>query len=159
MSIEVKVEGVEKTAASIAARIERTIVALQKKVFSLELQLQSKIRGNLASGIGLKSRHGTSGLAGSVRAYEPTIEGTMITGAVEGGGGPFFYGRMWEFYGHKEIVPVTKKVLHFFADGKEVFTMRVSAQQPRPWMIPPFHEMREQIISELNETAQQAGNE
>lgn len=157
MPISVDVRGVEETTASLEARFERMTLALRAKILSLELQLQSKIQGNLAEGIGLKSRHGTAGLAGSVRAIEPTIDGTDITGTVEGAGGTSWYGAMWEFTGHKEIVPVNKKVLHFFVDGKGVFTTRVSAQGPRPWFLPVFNDMKSEIIASLTETAHKAG--
>ena len=158
--ISANVTGIDQAQAELAARGERIITALQKKIFSLELQLQSKIQGNLASGIGLKSRHGTSGLAGSVRANEPEIDGMIIKGSVQGAGGPFWPGAMWEGPplgmspgGHKEIVPVNKKVLHFLAGGKDVFTMRVSAQSARPWFNPPWQEFKSSVAAELNETA------
>jgi len=54
-------------------------------------------------------------------------------------------------------VPVNKKALAFMLDGKQVIVRRVMvpAQGPRPFMKPAFEEMREQIISGL----QQATNE
>ena len=145
--------GGEQADAAIASKAERTLIALQRKIFELLIRVQSKIQGNLAVGIGLKSQHGTSGLAGSVRVIEPTISGTAITGSVEGGGGPFWYGRMWEYEGHKEIVPVNKKALAFMANGKQVFAMRVAAQSPRPWFVPPFEGMKPEIIAEISQTA------
>lgn len=152
MSITAKVDGFEQAAHRMAGRGARITQALYRKIFSLTLQVQSKVQGNLSAGIGLQSRHGTAGLAGSVRVIEPTIEGTMIIGSVQGGGGPFWYGAMWEFKGHGEIVPVNKKVLSWMADGRRVFAMRVSAQAPRPWMIPPFREMKPYIVEEIKAT-------
>ena len=157
MTITAKIDGLPKAQQSLVVRQERILVALRNKILNLELRLQSKIQGNLASGIGLKSQHGTSGLAGSVRVIEPQIEGQIISGSVEGGGGPFWYGKMWEQTGHKEIVPVDKKALAFLANGKQVFTMRVSAQAPRPWFLPPWQEFKPTIVNELRQTAQQAG--
>jgi len=157
MSISVNVEGGAQAEANLLARHDRILLALRNKIINLELRLQSKIQGNLAAGIGLKSQHGTSGLAGSVRVVEPQIEGQNVIGTVEGGGGPFWYGRMWELTGHKEIVPVDKKVLAFLANGKMVFTMRVSAQAPRPWFLPPWQEFKPTIVDELRETAQKGG--
>jgi len=47
------------------------------------------------------------------------------------------YADMWETTGHGTIVPIRKKALHFFThDGREVFTKRVSAQGPRPFLKP-----------------------
>jgi hypothetical protein len=156
VSISVNTGGLEHAEQEMAAKTARITSALYKKIFSLCIQVQSKVQGNLAQGIGLKSRHGTAGLAGSVRANEPTIEGTVVTGTVEGGGGPFWYGAMWERTGHGEIVPVTKKVLSWLADGKRVFAMRVSAQGPRPWMVPPFNEMQPYIREQIDETVRLA---
>ena len=153
MPITTKLEGFDEAKASIAARAARLTDALYKKIFSLCVQVQSKVQGNLAAGIGLKSRHGTAGLAGSVRVIEPTVAGTIITGSVQGGGGPFWYGGMWEFKGHGEIVPINKKALSWLADGKRVFAMRVAAQAPRPWMIPPYREMKPYIAAQIRETA------
>jgi hypothetical protein len=152
MTITTNVTGLEEAEARMAARAARLTAALYKKIFSLCIQVQSKIQGNLASGIGLKSRHGTAGLAGSVRVIEPTQEGTRITGSVQGAGGPFWYGAMWEKTGHGVIVPVNKKVLSWMADGKRVFAMRVSAQAPRPWMVPPFREMKPYIAEQIKQT-------
>jgi hypothetical protein len=164
-----EIHGVEQTQADLAARANKTLLALRDKVWELSLRLQSKVQGNLSAGIGLKSRHGSAGLSGSVRALDPEVSGTAVIGGAQAGGGPFWYGRMWEFTGHKEIVPISpdilfgeagwkkgtsaKRALHFFANGKEVFTRRVSAQQPRPWMIPPFQEFKPTIAAELRETA------
>lgn len=159
MAITARVEGLDEAQASLLGRTAKIIAALEGKIWKLELELQAKIVGNLDAGIGLKSRHGTSGIAGSVRAIEPAAEGTKIIGNVQGGGGPFWYGKMWEDVGHKEIVPVNKKVLSWMADGKRVFAMRVSAQGPRPWMRPPWEEFKPTIISELNQTVQSGGNE
>jgi len=153
MSITAKVTGFSEAQASLLERQAMLMDALYRKVFSLLVQVQSKIQGNLAQGIGLKSRHGTAGLAGSVRVIPPGVEGTIIKGSVQGAGGPTWYGGMWEFTGHKEIVPVTKKVLSWIADGNRVFAMRVSAQGPRPWMIPPFEQMKSYIAEQLQETA------
>ena len=153
MPITANVEGFEQASERMAARAARVSAALYQKIFKLCIEVQTKVQGNLAEGIGLKSRHGTSGLAGSVRVIEPVTEGTQITGEVQGGGGPTWYGGMWEFTGHGIIVPVTKRALHFFANGKEVFTTRVSAQGPRPWMIPPFNELKPYIAAEIRATA------
>jgi hypothetical protein len=156
MTITADVSGFDKLAAEFEMRAGLIYSALYQKIFSLCIQVQSKVQGNLASGIGLKSRHGAAGLAGSVRALEPNIEGDLITGSVEGAGGPFWYGAMWERTGHREIVPVTKKALHFFVEGKEVFARRVAAQSARPWMVPPFQQMQPYIVEQIQATAQAA---
>lgn len=157
MSISVKVEGAAELEANLVARQQRVVIALRNKILNLELRLQSKIQGNLAQGIGLKSRHGTAGLAGSVRAEEPVIVGQDVTGEVKGAGGPTWYGRMWEFQGHKEIFPVNKKALSWLANGKRVFAMHVDAQEPRPWFMPPWQEFKPTVIAEIKETATLAG--
>jgi hypothetical protein len=155
--ITARVEGADAVQANLLARQERFLVALQRKILSLELRLQSKIQGNLAAGIGLKSRHGTSGLAGSVRVVEPVIEGQTVSGTVQGAGGTSWPGAMWERTGHGEIVPVSKKALHFFVGGKEIFTRFVSAQGPRPWMVPTFQEFKPTIISEIRQLTDNPG--
>lgn len=53
------------------------------------------------------------------------------------------YADLWEKTGHGEIKPVTKKVLHFFThDGREIFTKKVSAQGPRPFLLPAGEQAR-----------------
>lgn len=154
-SFWLNIKGIEQAESDMLARGQRMTMAVYNKVFSLLLQVQSKIQGNLAAGIGLKSQHGTSGLSGSVRVIEPRIDGTKISGQVQGAGGNFWYGEMWEHTGHKEIVPITKRALHFIAGGKDVFAMRVAAQGPRPWFVPPFEEMKPQISTELTATVEE----
>lgn len=117
-----------------------------KGIFKALIQLQGKIVSSLAAGeFGLKSRHGMSGLAGSVQVIPPQLEGDKVVGKVSAAGGPSWYGKMWELEGHGEIVPVTKKALAFIADDKQVFVRRVSAQSPRPWVRPAFEEIQEQL--------------
>lgn len=158
MSITVEVVGEDKAQAGLNRRVDLFLFALRRKILNLELRLQSKIQGNLAAGIGLKSRHGTAGLAGSVRVTEPVIMGTRIEGSVTGAGGPTWYGGMWEREGHGEIFPIPpKKALHFMLEGKEVFFRRVSAQGPRPWMKPPFQEFKPTIIEEIRNLAAAPG--
>ena len=47
------------------------------------------------------------------------------------------YADIWEKTGHGEIVPKKARALHFFTEtGEEVFTKRVRAQRPRPFLDP-----------------------
>jgi hypothetical protein len=126
----------------------------------LMIALAAHIVGEKLSGHVL--HHRTGKLIDSVRLNPPQATATEneVVGGVQAGGGPAWYGRVWELEGFKahEIVPVTKKALAFMLDGKQVIVKRVMipAQGPRPFMKPAFDEMREQIISGLQSAANEA---
>ena len=149
----------ERLLAFVRSRMPVLLEALRIKMTGLMLMLQAKIVGEKLSGQVL--HHRTGKLIDSIRLNpeQATATENEVTGGVQGAGSVAWYGRGWELTGFKahEIVPVNKKALAFMLDGKQVIVRRVMvpAQGPRPFMKPAFEEMREQIISGL----QQATNE
>jgi hypothetical protein len=73
-----------------------------------------------------------------------------MAGELQAAGGPFWYGKMWEQTGHREIVPVNKKALAFLVDSKQVITKRVSAQGPRVWFRPVVEEAVPQLHADVS---------
>jgi hypothetical protein len=79
----------DKSLAITAALMERTTMVTKA--------LQAKIAGQKLQGEVLKSH--TDKLAGSVRVIETTLSGETISGGVQAGGGPAFYGKYHEYGG------------------------------------------------------------
>jgi hypothetical protein len=83
-------------------------------------------------------------------------EGEVITGRVEGGGGPAWYGKIWEETGHKafDVYPVNAKALRFIVGGSPVFAMHahIPAVGPKPFMKPAQDSHTEQIVAALQGT-------
>src|ERR1700733_7136385 len=75
----------------------RVVSVLTTKITILMQQLSSYVATQKLSGQVLNVKSGI--LRGSIHALPTTIEGTKITGAVEGAGGPAFYGHVHEFGG------------------------------------------------------------
>src|SRR5256885_15543014 len=70
------------------------ISALVRRVNQLMVSLQSFIVSNKLSGQALARRTGK--LAASIRYIPAELKGTQIEGSVEGGGGPAWYGKLFE---------------------------------------------------------------
>jgi phage gpG-like protein len=87
----------QRVLVALRAKGPQIVQALLVKMNALMLRLQAKIVGEKLQGQVL--HHRTGKLAGSIRAIPAVLEGTMIVGAVEGAGGPAFYGRIHEFGG------------------------------------------------------------
>jgi hypothetical protein len=87
----------QRVAAALRAKGPQIIEAVLRKMNSLTLQLQAKIVGEKLQGQVLQ--HRTGKLAGSIRMIPAVVEGESVVGAVEGGGGPAFYGRVHEYGG------------------------------------------------------------
>lgn len=144
-----------KTPASIEAlqtKGPQIIQVLRTKLTALLFQLQSYVVSQKLSGQILNRRTGI--LSGSIRANPATLEGTIISGNVQGAGGPAFYGAVHELGGSKEysIVPVKARALSFIRDGQRVFAKRVMHPplRQRAFMGPSLDENAAKIKSELN---------
>jgi hypothetical protein len=119
-----------------------------------DIHLQSYIVQNKLSGQVLNHRSGT--LSDSIRAIPAVIEGSKVTGHVEGAGGPAFYGRFFEEGGKGpyEIRPVRARCLAWMGDdGAMVFAMRVMhpAIPHLPFMQPSLDENRDRINTNLKQ--------
>jgi hypothetical protein len=140
----------------------RIIAVLMTKLNALMIQLQSYIVSNKLSGQVLARRTGI--LAGSIRAIPATVEGAKIVAAVEGGGGPAFYGRIHEEgpeQGAYPIVAVRARALSFVMGGKQVFVKSVMhpAVRMRPFMAPSLDENAATIEAELRAAVDQEINQ
>jgi hypothetical protein len=145
---------------TLQAKGPALIVALTVKLNALMIRLQSYIVTSKLSGQLLRRQSGK--LAGSIRAIPAQLEGTQIIGAIEGGGGPAFYGKFYEYTsaggtGGTQAFPVfavKARALAFLVDGKTVFAKRVmhSAIGPRPFMTEALDEKAPEIDAELQST-------
>ena len=87
----------ERVALILRFRGPKIVEAIARKLDVLMLQLQAKIAGEKLQGQVLQ--HRTGKLSGSIREIPVTNDGTLITGAVEGAGGPAWYGKLHEYGG------------------------------------------------------------
>lgn len=147
--LKAELTNAEAVKRQLAAKGNAIQEVLAKKINLWMLKLQAKLQGNLAAGIGLKSRKGMAGLAGSIRIAQEAVPGPAMQAELQAAGGTTWYGKMWELTGHREIVPVNKKAMHFLMNGKEVFTKRVAAQAPRLWFGPTVKEAIPQLQADI----------
>jgi hypothetical protein len=84
----------QRVVTALRTKGPQIVQAIMRKLESLMLQLQAKITGEKLQGQVLQ--HRTGKLAGSIREIPVTSVGTLITGAVEGAGGPAWYGKLHE---------------------------------------------------------------
>ncbi len=132
--------------ASLARRIDVIDLHLQQHIVTQKLQ-------------GQVLHHRTGKLASSVRIVPVHNIGSRLSGGVEAGGGPAWYGRLHEFggAGAYTIVPVQRKALHFMVGGADVFARRVRhpAAAERSFMRSSFEENREWIVAQMREAMAQ----
>ena len=132
---------------------------LERKINLLNTRLQQKIQNEKLSGQVLQQRSGK--LKRSIEVIPASIDRVsgVVSGGVQGAGGPAFYGKFHEFGTTRsyEIVPVTKQALSFLIGDKRVFAKRVTHPpiQERSFMRSSQEEMKEEIISGLQQTVQQ----
>jgi hypothetical protein len=112
--------GAERMQRRLDSGIAKTLIVLKRRIDRASVELQAAIVRGLAAGTyGIFSRHGMSGLAGSVRVVPAEVEGERVKGGVEGGGGTTSYGNVFESGGEGsyEIRPVNAKALVWLAYG------------------------------------------
>jgi hypothetical protein len=132
-----------------------TIVqAVMGKMNALMLQLQAKIVGEKLQGQVLK--HRTGKLAASIREIPAVLEGGTVTGAVEGGGGPAWYGRIHEYGGIFDV----KGRMITMVFGRKVLVPRMSKPYSinfpqRSFMRTSLEESRADIFASLTQTVQE----
>lgn len=147
-----------KVVAKLRERAPLIVSAVMRKMDELMLRLQAKIVGEKLSGQVLKRRTGK--LSNSIRAIPAVIEanfqGDSIRGAVEGGGGPAWYGRIHEFGG---VFNVKARIAtHLF--GRPLKTPHQikahTADFPeRSFMRTSLEEMRGDIFASLTQTVKE----
>lgn len=147
-----------RVVAALHEKADRVQDSLIRKLDSLTLRLQAHIVGDKLQGQVLQ--HRTGKLAGSIRAIPATFDGTKVSGEVQGGGGPAFYGRAQEYGAHiPERFPVTARVLHWTGPaGESVFAMHAAAFDlpERSFMRSALADMQGSIVEELQAAASEA---
>jgi len=144
-----------RVAAALRAKAPQIVQAVLRKMNVFMLELQAKIVGEKLQGQVLQ--HRTGKLAGSIRAIPAVVEGEAIVGAVQGGGGPAFYGRVHEFGGTFNIPEYQRQIT---GGKKQDMLKRVAgtvrahtARFPeRSFMRTSLEEMRERIFAGLTQT-------
>jgi HK97 gp10 family phage protein len=133
--------------------------ALERKINLLNTRLQQRIQTQKLSGQVLQQRSGK--LKRSIEVIPATIDEAsgVVSGSVEGAGGPAFYGRFHEFGTSKSyvIVPVNKQALSFLMGNRRV-TVKSVLHPPikeRSFMRSAQAEMKEEFIAGMQETVNQ----
>ncbi|MGE0105286.1 MAG: HK97-gp10 family putative phage morphogenesis protein [Blastocatellales bacterium] len=151
--ITVEIKGDRELIARLEAMPDKVKANLRKTVTSLSLQLEARVKQKL-SGQVLKVR--TGNLRDSID-HEVTVTDAAVTGRVFSKK-DVKYGAIHEFGGKTRphvIVPRNAAVLAFPLNGKTVFARRVnhpgSNIPSRPFMRPTLAEMKEKIITRMNE--------
>lgn len=141
-----------KTIEILRTKGARIVSVLTSTIGASMLKLAGYVQSRKLSGQVLAVRTGI--LRGSVHALPVEIQGTKIVGAVEGAGGPAFYGNIFETGGRSafEILPVKARALSFITGGNRVFAMRVlhPPLKQRAFMEPSLQENEAKIRTELN---------
>lgn len=144
----------------IAAIPELLRAALSKKLLALALKLERHIKEDKLSGQVLNVRSGALR-----RSIFTTIEsrGDYVVATVASSS-DVKYGRIHEFGGTihvPEIFPVKAQALHFVVNGKDVFAKHVKAHDvtmpERSFMRSALTDMRDDIVSEIRKTVEEAG--
>lgn len=143
----------EEVEVALRSKALRVLEALREKLDSLDEQVAELAREK-ASGEVLKVRSGN--LRESIEKIPAEIEGDTIIGGVRAGGDKAPYLKFQEegTRGPYEIVPVNKKALMFYIESEQIFAKHVThpGLPARPVLSSAFDEMRDEIISGLQET-------
>jgi hypothetical protein len=165
--MQVTVRNAEAVKARLERGIDKALIVLKRRVDTASAELQGRIVAGLAAGTyGIHSRHGMSGLAGSVQVTPAGIEGTTVRGGVHGAGGTAWYGTVHERGGLSsyDISPVDRRALAWLAFGtpakaakhqrafgftKDMIVVAHVTHPPlrqRRWMGGPVDELRARIM-------------
>ena len=131
---------------------KRTVLEarISQKLNSINTELQRRIVGKLTGDV-LQNR--TGNLARSIEAIPARIEGAVIEGSVQGGGGVAFYGKFQEYgtRGPYTILPKNAQALRFFIEGKLIFAKKVihPGLKERSFMRSTFTDMQPEIVASL----------
>ncbi len=141
----------------------RLLEAIRVELDAQDIALQGHIVGDKLQGQVLHHRSGK--LGASIRVVSAVIEGNMVSGGVEGAGGPAWYGRVHEYGGTYSIAATTRrqgrgasgKVLRLLTRGgavrssiRSISTKPVKAHErtfpERSFMRSSLEDFRQQII-------------
>ena len=168
--LEITVDASQVVAAS-ERKLSLVTEAMRNKLNAVNIDLQNYIVTEKLQGDPLQQRRGGRGLAGSIRMQPAEVEGDVVSGEVEGGGGTTFYGKYHE-YGGTFDVPEHERRSGFTKEGertalltktgmtrKNVFLVETGMVKAhtitfpvRSFMRSSLDENREQIIAGLRET-------
>jgi hypothetical protein len=121
--IQVNLGGSDTRVANyLRTRMAPITESLRRRIDEINIRLQTHIKQDKLMGQVLTSRHGDTGLAGSIRVLPTEVKGDVMTGGVQGGGGTAFYGRFHE-YGTSDwyiILPKEARALAFTVGGMSI---------------------------------------
>lgn len=150
-------------------KADSIIAALTQRTTAISEALQAKVVGDKLSGQVLNQRTGK--LAQSVRVTDTENDGSTITGGVQAGGGPAFYGKYHEDGGTFEVS--TRRValgsrderLAAMIDMKKLGMEAITHVQSKPYTITfpkrsfmqsSLDESKDKIVALLQEAAKEA---
>jgi phage gpG-like protein len=159
--IKAIIENLDGSAAALkrgAEEVKRRVMqAMNRALIRLQSHIQTK-HLSAPPGYSATLLHQRSGkLINSIRVVPAEETGELIEGAVEGAGGPAFYGRIHE-YGGSWAVPAHEAVrMRLTASGKligaKTFAVRsyTVTMPERSFMRASLSEMQSEIVSQMRE--------
>jgi hypothetical protein len=144
------VENEDELLEVFAAKQNRIIDALMRKVNVFNTQLQQRARLNAE---GKMVQHRTGKLVNSIEMIPATVDASaMISGAVQAGGGLAPYAKfVHDGTAPHRIEAVNRKALAFIIGNRTVFAKYVNhpGTAPRPFLADAAEEMREQFGEDM----------
>jgi hypothetical protein len=156
MAVELILGGGQEAADNIRARSDRMVAQLMETMNELMLRLQSEIVGEKLHGQVLQQRTGK--LAGSIRAQPTTQEGTDIIGAVEGGGGVAWYGKLHEYGFGPYDYEVTRHIKMHYGDLEFKKLIHSSGFPERSFMRSTLSEFETTIVEAMQASLELAAS-
>lgn len=150
MAVEFILGGGEEAGGQIRGTTDRILGAMMDTMNELMLRLQQEIVGEKLHGQVLKQRTGK--LAASIRAMPTVQEGTDLVGAVEGGGGVAWYGKLHEFGFGPYDYEVTRHIKMHYGDLEFKKLVHSSGFPERSFMRSTLSEFEATIVQSMQAT-------
>lgn len=147
MSVELTLGGGEEAVERLYLKTERILTSLTDTMNELMLQLQSDIVSEKLHGQVLHQRTGK--LAGSIRAIPTVQEGETLVGAVEGGGGVAWYGRIHEYGMDPYDYEVTRHIKMHYGELEFKKLIHSSGFPERSFMRSSLSEFQSTIVEAM----------
>jgi len=150
--ITIEIRGGEGFKNVLLAKRDLLLNALRQKIDALDAMLQMKVQGKMEGDVVQSHTHHA---AGSVRVIPAKIDGNVVRGSVEAGGGVAPYFRFIEEGTAPHLIrPVNKQALAFMIDGKQVFAKLVHHPGTKATHLlrDSFDELRDIAADELQKT-------